>query len=211
MSEICRDVSLARWRSARDAGAGRDCACAERGRHLGRVIDEIRAFDPGFQIVVVDDGSTDRTARSPPQGSLRRSASVQSRHRQRGPDRLPVRIENDFDVAVQIDGDCQHDPSELPAILGPVLDGLADVVIGSRFAGAGVYRAELTRRFGIRLFARVVSAIVGSAPDGHQLLVPGRQSSWHRRVRADYPHGYLERSRRPSWPRSTGSACRRCR
>jgi glycosyltransferase involved in cell wall biosynthesis len=160
---------------------------------LGRVIDEIRRFDPGFQIVVVDDGSTDRTA----QVAADKGAYVV---------RLPFNLgigsavqtgyqyayENDFDVAVQIDGDCQHDPSELPAILGPVIDGRADVVIGSRFAGAGVYRAELTRRFGIRLFARVVSAIVG------QRLTDTSSSfrAVNRRgiavFAADYPHGYLE-------------------
>lgn len=160
---------------------------------LGRVIDEIRRFDPGFQIVVVDDGSTDRTAQvAEDKGAyvvrlpfnLGIGSAVQTGYQ--------YAFENDFDVAVQIDGDCQHDPSELPAILGPVLDGLADVVIGSRFAGAGVYRAELTRRFGIQLFARVVSAIVG------QRLTDTSSSfrAVNRRgiavFAADYPHGYLE-------------------
>ena len=78
---------------------------------LGRVIDEIRRFDPGFQIVVVDDGSTDRTA----QVAEGKGAYVV---------RLPFNLgigsavqtgyqyayENDFDVAVQIDGDGSTTP-----------------------------------------------------------------------------------------------------
>ena len=91
---------------------------------IGRVIDEIRAFDPGFDIVVVDDGSTDRTAGL---------AADKSAHVLRLPFNLGIggavqtgyrfAFERGYDIAVQIDGDGQHDPTQLPAILAPVVGG----------------------------------------------------------------------------------------
>src|SRR5436305_3742618 len=98
---------------------------------VGRVIDEIRAFDPGFEIAVVDDGSTDRTAGI---------AADRGVHVIRLPFNLGIggamqtgyryAFEHGYDLAVQVDGDGQHDPSELSKILKPVLVGEADPVVG---------------------------------------------------------------------------------
>src|SRR5947199_8334753 len=121
---------------------------------VGRVIDEIRAVDPGFEIVVVDDGSTDRTAgvaadrdahviRLP--FNLGIGGAVQTGYR--------YAFEQGFDLAVQVDGDGQHDPAQLQKILEAVLAGRADLVVGSRFAGPGAYRSTAARRIGILLFA----------------------------------------------------------
>jgi hypothetical protein len=67
--------------------------------------------------------------------------------------------EEGYELAVRLDGDGQHDPTELPAIVAPVVADEADIVIGSRFLGAGRYRSSKARRIGIRILARVVSAI----------------------------------------------------
>jgi glycosyltransferase involved in cell wall biosynthesis len=160
---------------------------------VGRVIDEIRAFDPGFDIVVVDDGSTDRTAGV---------AADRGAHVLRLPFNLGIggavqtgyrfAFEHGYDLAVQVDGDGQHDPSQLAAILGPVLRGEADLCVGSRFTGEGPYRSSFARRIGIRIFARVVSAIV------RQKLTD--TTSGFRAVNrkaialfaVDYPHDYPE-------------------
>jgi glycosyltransferase involved in cell wall biosynthesis len=162
---------------------------------VGRVIDEIRAFDPGFDVAVIDDGSTDRTAGV---------AADRDAHVIRLPFNLGIggamqtgyryAFEQGYDVAVQVDGDGQHDPSELPKILKPVLAAEADLVVGSRFASreSSAFRSSAARRVGIRIFAGVVSAVV------RQRLTD--TTSGFRAVNrkgialfaADYPHDYPE-------------------
>jgi glycosyltransferase involved in cell wall biosynthesis len=162
---------------------------------VAAVIEEIRAFDPGFEVVVVDDGSIDRTAAT---------AAAAGAHVLRLPFNLGIggamqtgyryAWEQGYDLAVQIDGDGQHDPAQLPAILEPVLDDEADMVVGSRFADGGdsEFRSSFTRRLGIRLFARTISLVIRQkvtdttsgfrAVNRHGIALFAR----------DYPHDYPE-------------------
>lgn len=158
------------------------------------VIDELRAFDPGLDVVVVDDGSVDRTAvvaaakgarvlRLP--FNLGIGGAVQTGFR--------YAFEHGYDIAVRVDGDGQHDPAQLGRILEPVLRGDVDVAVGSRFAGdADGYRSSRTRRIGIRLLAWVVSRIVGQrvtdTTSGFQALNRHGIALFAR----DYPHDYPE-------------------
>jgi glycosyltransferase involved in cell wall biosynthesis len=160
---------------------------------IARVVGEIRAFDPGFEVVVVADGSTDNTAgvaaaagatvlRLP--FNLGIGGAVQTGFR--------YAYENGFELAVRVDGDGQHDPGELSAILGPVLAGEADICVGSRFAGESSFRSTRSRRLGIRILASCVSALVRrrvtDPTSGFQAL----NRSAIRLFAADYPHDYPE-------------------
>jgi hypothetical protein len=158
------------------------------------VIDELRAFDPGLDIVVVDDGSGDRTA----EVAAAKGARVL---------RLPFNLgiggavqtgfrfafENDYDLAVRVDGDGQHDPAQLGRILEPVLAGDADIAVGSRFtSGEGGYRSSRPRRLGIRVLAWTVSRIVGQRVTD---TTSGFQALNRRGIELfahDYPHDYPE-------------------
>src|SRR5215510_11027181 len=128
--------------------------------NVGRVLAELRAFDPGLDVVVVSDGSTDRTAEV---------ASAAGAHVLRLPFNLGIggavqtafryAWESGYELAVRVDGDGQHDASQLGAVIAPVLAGDADIVVGSRFVGSGGYRSSTARRIGIRILAWVVSTI----------------------------------------------------
>jgi hypothetical protein len=162
---------------------------------IARVIGELRAFDPGLDVVVVDDGSVDGTARA----AAAHGAEVL---------RLPFNLgiggavqtgfrfafERDYDVVVRVDGDGQHDPAQLGRVLGPLLHGDADIVVGSRFAGdsASGYRSSRSRRIGIRLLAGIVSRIVGQrltdTTSGFQAVNRRGIALFAR----DYPHDYPE-------------------
>jgi glycosyltransferase involved in cell wall biosynthesis len=160
---------------------------------VGRVIDEIRGFDPGFDIVVVDDGSTDRTAGI---------AADRGAHVLRLPFNLGIggavqtgyrfAFERGYDVAVQVDGDGQHDPAQLHAILAPVLSGEADLCVGSRFAEGSGYQSSFVRRMGIRLFARVVSAVVRQKVTDTTSGFRAVNRKGIALFAADYPHDYPE-------------------
>jgi glycosyltransferase involved in cell wall biosynthesis len=130
---------------------------------VGGVVDAIREHHPSFDVVVVDDFSTDDTAAV----AEARGAIVL---------RLPFNVgiggavqtgfrfalANEYDLAVRLDGDGQHDPGQLAKLVEPIERGEADFVIGSRFVdGQGSYRPPFARRLGIRVFARLVSLLGG--------------------------------------------------
>src|SRR5579884_3187168 len=129
-------------------------------RNVVRVLAELRALDPGLEVVVVSDGSTDRTADV---------AAEAGAHVVRLPFNLGIggavqtgfrfAFEQGYELAVRLDGDGQHDASQLAAVVAPVVSGDADICVGSRFIGFGAYRSTAARRIGIRILARVVSAI----------------------------------------------------
>jgi len=162
---------------------------------IGGVLDELRDFDPALDVVVVDDGSNDRTAAL----AASHGAAVV---------RLPFNLgiggavqtgfkyalEHGYDVAVRLDGDGQHVPAELPKLLAPVERGEADIVVGSRFleGGDGEYRPPIARRAGIRFFARIVSLLVKQRVTD---TTSGFQALNRRGIAlfaADYPHDYPE-------------------
>ena len=161
---------------------------------IAEVVREIRAFDPELEVVVVDDGSVDRTA------ALAADAGA---HVVRLPFNLGIggavqtgfqyALAHGFELAVRLDGDGQHDPQELPRLLEPLLADEADIVVGSRFAARDRhYRAPFARGLGIRLFAWIVSLLVGQRVTD---TTSGFQALNRRGIAlfaADYPHDYPE-------------------
>ena len=161
---------------------------------VGKVVGEIRAFDPAIDIVVVDDASTDETAsvaqshgaivlRLPHNVGI--GGAVQTGFK--------FALAEGYDTAVRLDGDGQHDAAELGRLLAPLERGEADVVIGSRFVDpGGSYRPPLARRIGIRVFARLVSLLGGQRVTDTTSGFLALDRVGIELFAAEYPHDYPE-------------------
>ena len=158
------------------------------------VIDSLRREAPKFDMLVVDDASTDRTA------DLAEAAGVPVI---RQPFNLGIggavqagfeyaRREG-YDYMAQIDGDGQHRADQLPRLIEAMeADGTLDMVCGSRFLTEKGYPAPISRRTGIHIFAFLLSRIVGqrvSDPTSGFRLYNRRAINLFAR---DYPHDYPE-------------------
>jgi len=125
------------------------------------VVRDVQQNVPQADVLVVDDGSRDRTA------AVAADAGAMVV-------RLPINLgvggamrtgfryarRSGYDVVVQIDGDGQHDATHVPELLAALAG--CDVVIGARFAGVGDYRIRGPRSWAIRLLSRVLGLMVGT-------------------------------------------------
>lgn len=67
-----------------------------------------------------------------------------------------------YDIAVQFDGDGQHDIDSVATLIQPIIDGKADLVIGSRFiTKTGRFRSTFARRIGIKLISDYMKLLTG--------------------------------------------------
>ena len=132
--------------------------------NIGRTVQEIRACGlKNVDILAINDGSTDATEKE----ALLAGGLVVS---------LPFNLgigaavqtgfqyakSHQYDIAVQIDGDGQHDAAYLGKIVEPIFRQEADMVVGSRFLEkSGGYRSSFSRRVGINFFVHLINALTG--------------------------------------------------
>jgi len=162
---------------------------------VARVVRDIRRSAPDFDVVVVDDGSTDETVAA----AEATDATVI---------RLPFNLGiggamqtgfkyalvNDYDVAVQVDGDGQHKTEYLDELLATLRteEGEADMVCGSRFLENPGYKVPIGRRIGNLIFSVVLTLIVRrriTDPTSGFRMTNRRGIELFAR---DYPHDYPE-------------------
>jgi glycosyltransferase involved in cell wall biosynthesis len=153
-------------------------------------VAELRAAQPGYDVLVIDDGSADRTAaEATAAGALvcRLPFNLGVGGAMRAGYRYALR--HGYDVAIQVDADGQHDP----AYLGRLVDRLADadIVIGARFAGEGEYPARGPRRWAMVVLAFVMSRLARTRLTD---VTSGFRAANHRAIRVfatHYPAEYL--------------------
>ncbi|NOV03352.1 glycosyltransferase [Paenibacillus sp. LMG 31457] len=132
-------------------------------KSIAHVVAAIKCAQPDMDIVIVNDGSKDRTSQV---ARLTQLATVID---------LPVNLgiggamqtgylyaaRHGYEIAVQIDADGQHDPQALSHILEPLAAGQADCCIGSRFLMKTSYRSAWNRRAGILFFTWMIGWMTG--------------------------------------------------
>ena len=140
--------------------------CYNEEDNIVNTVENLRAECPEVDFLVVNDCSTDS------------SAELLRKHHYPFLD-LPVNlgiggnvqcgylyaVRNGYDVAVQMDGDGQHDPAYLMEIVQPVLDGECDMCIGSRFVKKEGFQTSFMRRVGIRFLSGLIFLL-----SGHRVL-----------------------------------------
>jgi glycosyltransferase involved in cell wall biosynthesis len=158
------------------------------------VVEALHREAPEFDVLVIDDGSTDATSDRAHASGARVL-------------RLPFNLgiggaaqagfvyaeENGYDYMAQVDGDGQHDPAELAKLTDAIREAGVDMVCGSRFLSADMkYPAPISRRTGIHIFAfllsRFVRQPVSDPTSGFRLY--NRRAI--RLFASDYPHDYPE-------------------
>ncbi len=132
-------------------------------KNIGPLLDELDRSYGEYDYIVINDCSKDGT-------------KAILKHRQAQFLDLPINLgigggvqagylyalENDYDIAVQMDGDGQHLPEYLEHIIRPVRDGEADAVIGSRFLENEGFQSSAMRRIGIRFLSGLIKALTGT-------------------------------------------------
>ena len=128
---------------------------------IGEVVGRVRACLPEADILVVDDGSADKTAEIAGQAGARvisllfnmgYGTALQAGYK--------YAREKGYNYILQLDADGQHEPTFLKDILRELETGPADVVIGSRYLREESYRPSFARRQGMKLFAGLTSVII---------------------------------------------------
>ena len=136
--------------------------CYNEEENIVATIERLKATCPGVDFLVINDCSTDS------------SPALLKSHGYPYLD-LPINLgigggvqcgyqyarDNGYDVAVQMDGDGQHDPHYLFHVVDPVLHGQYDMCIGSRFIQKEGFQTSFMRRVGIRFLSGLIRLLCG--------------------------------------------------
>lgn len=161
--------------------------------NIEKVVDNIVQNYPQYDYVIINDGSKDETEKI----CLSKGYQVLN---------LPINMgiggavqtgycyarDNDYDIAVQIDGDGQHDVSFLEGMVKLIEDEEADVVIGSRFVEKEGFQSSQLRRVGIKFlsnWAKILTGVrVRDITSGYRVI----NRNFIRIFAEDYPSDYPE-------------------
>lgn len=126
-----------------------------------RLIEEIQNVSPAVDVVVINDGSSDNTAEVAEQAgvqvislpfNLGIGGAVQTGFK--------FAANHGYRMAIQVDGDGQHPPEQIPLLLQKMEEPGIDVVIGSRFLERKGYQTSRIRHLGVGVFVFVNSLLL---------------------------------------------------
>ena len=135
--------------------------CYNEEKNILKTVKSIK--NKNIDYVVINDGSTDKSLSVLKQNNINYinldnnigiGGVMQTGYK--------YALRNNYDIAVQFDGDGQHDANYIKKIIDPIKQGKANLVIGSRFIGKeSDFKSTITRRIGIRLLQGLYKIITG--------------------------------------------------
>ncbi len=165
----------------------------EEEKNIKRVVDNIINNYPQYDYVVVNDGSKDRTAEICRENgysyldlpiNLGIGGAVQSGYK--------YALKNGYDMAIQIDGDGQHDVAFIEKMLKKMEEENADIAIGSRFIEKEGFQSSMTRRMGINFISVLIKICTGKkiydVTSGFRMV----NKKYIRHYATNYPSDYPE-------------------
>ncbi len=125
---------------------------------IGEVLEDIKKYAPGVNILVINDGSVDKTAElAESHGAKVISLPYNSGYGVALQTGYLYACKHNYSIVVQMDADGQHDAACIQDLLCSVYSSDVDVVIGSRFLGQNSYRTTIARRIGMFIFGKLAS------------------------------------------------------
>lgn len=166
--------------------------CYNEEANIRRVVERLVQTCPEVDYLVVNDASTDRSEAILRENgfshvtlpvNLGIGGGVQTGYR--------YAVENGYRIAVQMDGDGQHDPAYLAAVVEPVAAGKLDMCIGSRFVTREGFQSSPLRRFGINFLSGLIVLLSGKrvhdVTSGFRATGPAMTAYFANHYAADYP------------------------
>lgn len=130
--------------------------------NIEKVIENLQKNVPQMDYLIINDCSKDNTVMLCKKNSynfislpinLGIGGGVQTGYK--------YALDYDYDIAIQHDGDGQHNPAYIETLIEPILSGQADITIGSRFIEKEGFQSSVVRRFGIRFLSKLVQLCCG--------------------------------------------------
>lgn len=129
-----------------------------------KIVDYNKKHKTNYNVVVINDGSKDKTKQILEENNITHinlvhnlgiGGAVQTGYK--------YALENNYDIAIQYDGDGQHDVRYIEKLIKPILDKKADLVIGSRFLdkNSSEFKSTWVRRIGINVISFLIKICTG--------------------------------------------------
>lgn len=160
--------------------------------NIEKTIRDVQDHMPEADYIVVNDCSKDRTKEILQKAhaayldlpvNLGIGGGVQTGYR--------YALEQGYDVAIQFDGDGQHDASYIKDLIAPIASGQADVAIGSRFVKNEGFQSSTMRRLGIRFLSGLIKLLCGikvrDVTSGMRAVNRGMIKKFAQNYAQDYP------------------------
>jgi glycosyltransferase involved in cell wall biosynthesis len=131
-------------------------------KNIVNVVKNLEGKCPNVDYVIINDCSKDSTEQIIKENrfnyislpiNLGIGGGVQTGYR--------YAAENDYDIAIQIDGDGQHDPQYIERLIEPIINNEAEMVIGSRFIEKEGFQTSFMRRLGINFLRNLIKICCG--------------------------------------------------